>query len=271
MLISVTLLCSYLYCKRKLYIEQVLGIKEIPKEVTVKGSIRHNVLDWINKQEKSLVLSVNENNINEIPNKYINFYSKNLTNSIKMNKSVLDSLNIKMIDAYKEIWPFFKDDATTRSNYLLNFVNKHKMFGQQLWEQLTPKILTEVYIRSDKLELKGKIDRIEIHENKQIPVEIKSGNAPREGVWESHLIQIAAYMMLMQEKYGNKVGVGKVHYLKNLEDREIKMNPALFDDVVKLKNKVKELLSSKQIPDFCGNENKCESCGLKKECFGIKQ
>jgi len=53
-------------------------------------------------------------------------------------------------------------------------------------------------------ELKGKIDRIEKFNDTAIPVELKTGKAPKGGVWESHMIQVASYMLLLEEKLGKK-------------------------------------------------------------------
>ena len=70
MKISVSLLSSYLFCSRKLFLEQVLGLKALPKGVTIKGTIKHNVLDLVNKQEKGIVSSTDEQNLEEIKEKY---------------------------------------------------------------------------------------------------------------------------------------------------------------------------------------------------------
>jgi len=266
--ISVSLLSAYLFCPRKLYLEQVLGLKAIPPAVTVKGTIKHNVLDLVNKQEKGVITNISKENIKEVNEKYLSLYSKNLINSIIIKKSLLEKHNIQQIVLYNELWSFFKEDAEMRANYVNDFVSKFNIYGNELWESLTPKILTEIYIESDELELKGRIDRIEKYSDKYIPVEIKTGRAPRDGVWEGHLIQIGAYMMLMEEHFGVPVNEGKVHYLDSGE-RIVKMNPFLREEIIRLKDEVKLLLNSKDLPDFVDNKNKCKTCPLKEECYGL--
>ena len=39
MAISVTTLSTYLYCQRKLYLQKVLGLEELPKQAVVLGSM----------------------------------------------------------------------------------------------------------------------------------------------------------------------------------------------------------------------------------------
>ena len=45
---------------RKLYLNKVLGFIEPPKEITVIGSLRHNIYDRVNKIEKEIILSIKD-------------------------------------------------------------------------------------------------------------------------------------------------------------------------------------------------------------------
>ncbi|MBW3010921.1 CRISPR-associated protein Cas4, partial [Candidatus Woesearchaeota archaeon] len=266
---SVTALSAYLYCRRKLYLEQVLGLKEVPKETVIVGKIRHNVYDLVNRQEKGIVLSIHENNIDQIEEKYKTNYSNNLKNSIKLNKTLLHNLKFNLSDVYRQLWPTFLEESRIRAAALRGFVEKNKIFGPKLWERLTPKIESEVFVSSKELELKGKIDRIEKHDDKIVPIELKTGKAPRESVWEGHLIQIGAYMMLLEEQFQKPVNDGMVEYLTEKIKRPVKMNPFLKNDILKLKEEVKELLASDKLPEITENKNKCKICGLRDECYRL--
>ena len=58
MKISVSMLSSYLYCPRKLFLQQVLAVEEPPKESLVLGSLRHEIYDFINQSEEKIVTSI---------------------------------------------------------------------------------------------------------------------------------------------------------------------------------------------------------------------
>ena len=45
------------------------------------------------------------------------------------------------------------------------------------------------------------------------------------------------------------------------------MNPFMKDEVRQIVSEVIGLLESRNIPDFCNNENKCMKCGLKATCY----
>jgi CRISPR-associated protein Cas4 len=267
--IPVTWLTSYLYCRRKFYLENVLGIAEPPKDVLIKGKIKHSVFDIANKQERGIVLSIISDNKQAIFEKYKSAYSRNLKNTLLVHKIELKKLNLNLIEVFKELWPFFLNESIARSNNIHKFLKQTGLLGKELWEALTPKIESEMYVKSDKLGLKGKIDRVEKFDDKIIPVELKTGSAPKEGVWEGHLIQIGAYIMLLEENFNMEIDTGKVIYLNEKIARNVKVNPFLRDDILKLVSEVKRVVEKKELPDFTSNRNKCDSCGLRKECFEL--
>ena len=42
-------------------------------------------------------------------------------------------------------------------------------------------------------------------------------------------------------------------------------------EVRQIVNEIIELLESKELPDFCDNENKCRKCGLKQTCYNEEE
>ncbi len=79
------------------------------------------------------------------------------------------------------------------------------VYGSDLWEKLTPKITSEIRLESEKLNLKGIIDQLEIYGQGIVPIELKTGSCPKEGVWDNHRIQAGAYALLAEEYFNSKV------------------------------------------------------------------
>ena len=272
MAISVSLLSSYLYCPRKIYLERVLGFFELPKKALVIGSIKHGLFDEINKKEEGLITSITEEkSLEELQELYKSTYSKIHREEIIKNKKKLKELELNIQDIFKKTWPLILNEAQTRAFNIHNFMQKHLVFGKELWQKLTPKIHSEFKIKSEKLELSGIIDQLEIYEQGYVPIELKTGSAPKEDAWPNHKIQLAAYAMLLEEKYSTEIKEGFVHYLDINERRHIPINIFLKDEINQLKQKVKSLLESKTLPDFCSNQNKCNACGLKETCHSEKK
>ncbi|MBR9691732.1 CRISPR-associated protein Cas4 [Candidatus Woesearchaeota archaeon] len=269
--ISVTMLSSYLYCARKLFLERVLKLFEPEKLALVKGSIRHDTIDKASQFEEEVVRSVIEGDDYEsIYNKYLAIYSKLLRESIVRNKYRLKTVKLPLIEAYNEIIPAFKQHSEMGALRLYKFVEENKFYGDELWEKLVPKIKSEIRIESPELELNGIVDQIEVYPDGFIPIELKTGSMPNEGVWPGHRIQLAAYALLMEEKFGKEIKEGFVYYLDQQERRQIVMNSFLKQEVRELKDKVRVLLNGEEIPEFTGNENKCKKCGLREKCFDEK-
>ncbi|KYK24612.1 hypothetical protein AYK26_03490 [Euryarchaeota archaeon SM23-78] len=273
-MISVSLLSAYDYCARKLFLEQVLKLVVVPRDVVVKGSIRHEVHDKISKAEESFVKSIKkEVSHKELLDGYKKSHSDILKQSIIKNKNKLAELKISLLEFFKNTWPLVLEESKDRAFNVHTFIKKYKIYGDELWKELSPKIETEYYVQSEDLQLKGMIDKLEIYENKLVrevvPYELKTGSAPKEGVWPGHKLQTGAYVMLLEK---NKMFVREafVKYLDINEARVVVMNPFLEKKVLDTRDAVLNLFKNKEIPVFCDNKNKCNSCPLKKKCFDEK-
>ena len=221
MKISVSMLSAYLFCSRKLFLQQVLALKEPPKESTILGSLRHELYDFINRSEEKIVTTIKEKiQYNELITTYKSFYSKALREKIIKNKSRIKEVNLDIVDVFKKTWPLILDEAEIRAKNIFDFIQKYNVYGQELWEKLTPKIISEIWVDSDKLQLKGIIDKVEIYENGYVPIELKTGKMPKEGVWPGHKVQIAAYSMLIEEKFKTevikKIPLGRIAHVSDV-------------------------------------------------------
>jgi len=272
MKISVTMLSSYLYCSRKLFLEKVLLLKEPPKESLMLGSIRHETYDKINKTEEDIVTSITKRTpLGNIEALYRQKYLQILRKTIANNKQRLEDIGLNMLDAYKKSFPFIAEESASRAGNIFSFVEENKVFGEELWERLTPKIISEVRIESETLRLKGIIDQIHVYNEEYVPFELKTGRTPSDGVWPSHRIQLAAYSLLLQEHFKKPIKEGYVVYLDTKEKRHIAINPYMKEEVKQIVDDIISLLESREPPDFCNNENKCRKCGLKQTCYNEEE
>lgn len=254
-MISVTMLSSYLYCPRKFYNQYVLGIKEPLNPAMLKGLIRHNVFDLANKSEKSIILDFKEQDSQEdLEQAFKTLFNDILQDKIKERRLDLDELGLDSLDMYKELLPKFILEAKTKAKNIFEFAQEHKVYGESLWFRL-PKPISELRIQSSTLDLVGVVDKVEKVGDTFIPIEIKTGKAPDNGIWKAHKIQLAAYILLLSEHYGVKINEGYVEY-KEEGRRKLVMNAFLEDEVLDTRDKVKEVLNLKEAPP-CG----CGRCG----------
>jgi CRISPR-associated protein Cas4 len=268
-MVTATQLSGYLYCPRKLFISNVLLVEEPPKQELVKGKIWHETHEILNNAEEKIVCSIKTKNYQEIFELYRHEYSKLLRNAIIKHKSELKDFNISMLDIFKDYWTSFEEEAKEHALNVVHFIDKHEIYGKELWEKLTPKILSEQYFKSTKLNLSGIIDVLEIHDitgkTCYVPVELKTGKYPEKGMWDGHKIQLAAYILLLEDS-GKTVSEAAIKY-RGVDKRLLQMNTFLREEVLDLIAKTSVMLTSFDPPDYVDNKNKCKNCSAKDTCY----
>jgi CRISPR-associated protein Cas4 len=269
-MVNATQLSSYIYCPRKLFIGSVLKVKEPVKEALVKGRVWHQTYEFINKNEKDIVKSVSSEKYDDIFDLYRKGFAKFLRNAIVMNKAELKTFEIKLLDLFNEYWPDFEEEAKMRALNVAEFIRAHKIFGDELWEKLTPKILSEQYFKSENFNISGIIDVIEIHDvddgDLYVPVELKTGKFPVKGMWDGHRIQLGAYLLMLEDN-GKKVSDGVLRYRGSDDKRILVMNSMLRDEVLTIAKNAQIILDGLNPPDFTDNKNKCAKCSFKEICY----
>ncbi len=255
-IVSVTDLSSFLYCPRALYQKKVLGYEEKLNEHMILGAIRHNFYDLANKYEERIVsrLPVPASK-EEITAVYSETYQNLLKVAVKDHSKSLMLFDLTPDSVIPELLPIGVAEAAERADNVYTFSAQHNVSGEELWRLLTPKILTEVRVRSQMLRLKGVVDRIEVYENSVLPVELKTGKMASDGVWPSHRVQVVAYMMLLREKFNKSVGQAVIRYLDHNSSKTIILNPYMELEVRELTEKVTRLLKSEIMPKPCGRES----------------
>jgi len=271
-MLSVTTLATYLYCPRKVFLEQVFGLKEPLKPSLITGTIRHETHDQINKTEESFVTNIQGfMRLDELNELYKKHYTEILRNVIRAHKEELESLNLNLGEVFKNAWPLILLESETRANNIFHFMTTHKIYGKALWEKLVPKIQSELRVESEKLQLRGVIDQIEVYGDNLVPIELKTGSAPTTGIWKNHKIQLGAYALLLEETFNTEIKEGFVVYLDSNERKHIPINPFLRHEVGVLLRKIRGLVYSKKLPQYCKSINKCKVCGLREYCCNEKE
>ena len=119
---------------------------------------------------------------------------------------------------------------------------------------------------SKKYRLAGKPDMIIRHEGELIPVEIKSAPG-REKPYRSHVMQLAAYCVLVEENYGIRPSYGILRYRER--QFEIPFTEALEEQLFRtMENMREEEFDEAHLPPECDVPAKCVRCGYKDACKG---
>jgi len=266
-MIPVSALSSYLFCPRKMYLQYVLEVKPVEVDRIVKGEIKHNVFDQVNKAEEEIVKKISAENINETGMMYKQEYYKALMQTIEQKEDTIRKVGIDKNKLLEETWTRLMQEAELRTKNITEFAQQNQLFGKELWEKLKPKYITEMSVMSTKLKLRGRIDRVEINEEDYTPIELKTGNMPINGMWPGDKIQLGAYILMLQQKY--KAWYGFLEYTEYGARKKLIMDEPLKEDVIRTVEDVHGTMESRYLPKKCGNENKCAKCQMREGCQEI--
>jgi CRISPR-associated exonuclease Cas4 len=116
---------------------------------------------------------------------------------------------------------------------------------------------------SRSLHLTGKPDYLVADGADVIPVEVKSRRAPAQP-YLSHLLQLAAYCLLVEECYGRRPPYGIIKYA----DRafEVDYTPELEDELLTTLGCMRGDLADGDAPRSHDEPRRCQACGYRQQC-----
>lgn len=148
--------------------------------------------------------------------------------------------------------------------------------GRTLHEELEPNEdfsgrIESFHYTSEKLEVSGKVDRIQKRDGDWIPYEHKRGRA-RIGTngpeaWESDQCQVTVYALLLEEATGRNISEGKIRYHGSKDLVKIEIDEELRSKALKAIDRAKELSTNTNRPPVAQNENLCKNCSLAPVCL----
>ncbi|MBW2979530.1 CRISPR-associated protein Cas4 [Candidatus Woesearchaeota archaeon] len=266
-MINVTDLTCFVYCKRKFYIKHVLGFKQKPTKQMIAGRIRHQAQELMFKNELQTLKKLKSPDKNKIKD----ILKKNLKHAIEKTISASEK-EIKhfQIDTNlikKQFFLTYKKFIQNRTLIVIDLMQRKNLFGKALIDALYPRFMAEVSLSSKSFSLKGKVDLIEEHKDKIIPIELKTGLAPKNNIWPQDRIQLIAYALLAKENFEKPVSYAKIIYSGNQEIK-LYLNSFMPYEIKSLISKIKGLLSSKNPPPRI-NSKKCLYCSFREHCEAI--
>ena len=106
--------------------------------------------------------------------------------------------------------------------------------------------------------MKGKIDVTLQQSDYLFPLELKSGSCPT-GPRDGHVLQLAAYIFMMKEKYKERAGKsGILFYAKNNASFKIEPRRQELASIIIRRNKVAHAIAHGTVPETAGDSRRCQ-------------
>ncbi len=117
---------------------------------------------------------------------------------------------------------------------------------------------------SERLRLSGKPDYLVRKGHCHVPVEVKSGVMPPGGAYRSHQLQLAAYCLLAEERFGARPTHGLIKYDDGVHTVEysLELEHALIDTL----GCMRADLAASQVARSHRAVGRCRGCGLRADC-----
>ena len=118
---------------------------------------------------------------------------------------------------------------------------------------------------SQRYRLTGKPDYLVDTEDGLVPVEVKHTAAPPGGrAYESHMMQLAAYCLLIEEAHAQPPTHGLIHY----DDATIQIDytPALRQHLLDLLDQMRADRKLREVKRSHNDPARCRACGVHHAC-----
>jgi CRISPR-associated protein Cas1 len=130
----------------------------------------------------------------------------------------------------------------------------------------------ELFLESEELGLRGRMDALRTRDGQTIPYEHKRGRCHRDEknqpqAWESDRLQILAYACLIESALGIPISEGRIRYHAD----NVLVHVPLTDEgraaVLKAIQQARQLRTSTHRPPVIDNERMCARCSLAPVCL----
>lgn len=111
--------------------------------------------------------------------------------------------------------------------------------------------------------LSGKPDYLVERKGQKIPVEVKSAACPPTP-YRSHVLQLAAYCLLVEEEYHQAPAYGIIKYRD--EALNVDYTPELRAQLLTTLATMRDDLVATEVAPNHANPNRCRRCGYRQDC-----
>lgn len=171
-------------------------------------------------------------------------------------------VNISDLNQYqycpRRYWYLHFFDTQGRNYYRIEGKTKHEnKAARGDW-------LNELYLESEALGLKGKIDVLDLEDGRSVPVERKRAGSG-DYYWNDE-VQLAGYCMLLEEHTGENIREGAIYLYETDQRMHIPITENHREAIREMVEAMRTM-SPKKVPPLVDNPNKCEKCSCSEYCM----
>ena len=264
--VRVTDVIDYLICPRKVFLKRIEGYSEETRYEMLRGEIIHSFFEKLNKLEKDIVYQILDFKPYEAIYKiYKDASLKIIDEILKEKEEEIEKIDANILDLKFDVIFHTEYEIVERALNVYRTMKEKDIYGIELWEELKPKLLSEVEVLSEKERIFGRIDRIEDFGDYINAIEIKTSQKKYPNYL--HKVQLALYKYLCYENFPRKILKGTyLYYTYSRKKIKIDISNKFINKVLSIKDKVLEILEEKKDPGV-QNKKYCSKCSFYPICY----
>ena len=122
-------------------------------------------------------------------------------------------------------------------------------------------------LASESWGIRGKVDFARYRDGKLVAIEHKKGRSKGDAAWETDILQVTAYAVLLAEHFDRPVPEGRIRYHATNKTVRVAVDDAARGRLRAAIARARELSRSLQRPPVTDNENLCAKCSLAPVCL----
>ncbi len=115
--------------------------------------------------------------------------------------------------------------------------------------------------------IRGKADFARYRDGNLVAIEHKKGRSKGAAAWDTDILQVTAYAVLLEEHFGKSVPEGRIRYHATNKTVRVTVDDAARDRLRGAIARARVLSRSLQRPPVTDNENLCAKCSLAPVCL----
>lgn len=120
-----------------------------------------------------------------------------------------------------------------------------------------------IWLRSERYQLIGRADLVELVSGEVYPVEYKRGKL---GEWDNDWLQVCAQALCLEEMIGQVVEKGYIYYAQTHRRLLVEITPDLREETVRVIAQVQSLFRGEYVPESVYLP-RCKGCSLFNQCL----
>jgi CRISPR-associated exonuclease Cas4 len=128
---------------------------------------------------------------------------------------------------------------------------------EEVWQ------IRAIWLHSERYQIIGKSDLIEVESGELYPVEYKRG---KKGEWDNDALQVCAQALCLEEMTNKTIKKGYVYYAQSHQRELIEITESLRQETIATIEKVRQLIETAKRPPAI-YDKRCKGCSLYSQCL----